>query len=703
MELKRSSGKPKMSDEQLIGDYFNHRDNVLRECEVTGDTQRAVFFRMFGELAADNGDCADLVYAPIRRDGARPYRVDGYAFDKDSGELHLGVCDMRGGIELETINADGVDRSFARLSRFCEKVENGFDLRDMEETSAEFELVHYLKENRKHISRVRCILFTDCKLSTRRKTLKSKPVFGVETTRNVIDFIRYVDILQSKGGVEPIALDLLEVNGGKGLPCLAAHGVKQTYESYLTVMPGTLLAKIYGLYGARLMEQNVRTFLQARTKANKGIIKTATDEPEMFFAFNNGITATASSIEIETASDGAGVITKLGNLQIVNGGQTTASLLYAADRGQADLSSVFVQMKLSIVKAEEIEELVPRISRYSNTQNKVSEADFFSSHPFHIELQKLSRKVQVPVAGGALSTTRWFYERARGQYRNEGYMRSPSERTRFEAMFPKNQVLVKTDLAKYQLTFRTKPHVVSQGAQKAFLAYADEISHLWESSPTSVNELFFKETVAKAIVFRAVDRMVGRADWYREDRGYKANIVTYTIAKFLYDLKNSREAELDLDLIWRTQSVSEDIMKALDSLAQKIKAILRSPPPGITNVSEYAKKQGCWATIRAKDILDISALEDGLVMQGTARDLKSDARKAKELDNDIALDTWLISNIAKLDLIMREGQSRRLMSPKAHSAIQSLKRGRVSLGPSQKSAMKALLYKLKDAGIDIGF
>lgn len=691
-----------MFNDQIIGDYFNFRDNLLRECELSGDTQRAVFFRMFGDLAADNGDCVDLVYTAIRRDGARPYQVDAYAFDKDSGELHLAICDMRGGVELETINADAIDRNFNRLSRFCEKIDSGFDLYEMEETSADFELVQYLKENRNHISRVRCILFTDAKLSTRRKTLQGKSVFGVETTRNVLDFSRYIDILQSQGGVEPIELDLLEVNDGHGLPCLAAHSANQTYQAYLTVMPGALLAKIYGLYGARLMEQNVRTFLQARTKANKGIIKTATDEPEMFFAFNNGITATASSVEFAKTKDGAQAISKLGNLQIVNGGQTTASLLYASDRGSADLASVFVQMKLSIVKPEEIETLVPRISRYSNTQNRVSEADFFSSHPFHIEMQKLSRQVQVPVAGGALSTTRWFYERARGQYRNEGYMRSPAERTRFEAMFPKKQLLVKTDIAKYQLTFKAKPHIVSAGAQKAFLAYAEEIANMWEKFPQDVNEHFFKQTVAKAIVFREVDRMVGRAEWYRNDRGYKANIVTYAIAKLLYEIRERDKAEIDLELIWRKQHVPKELMQALEAIALGVKKVLRSPPPGITNVSEYAKRQGCWAAVKNAAIYNVSHLEIGIVEQESAKSLKSSARKAKDADNEIAFDTWLVNSLDKADFIMREGQSRRLMSPKSHSAIQRLKRGQINLNIGEKNALKSLLERLESVGVATG-
>ena len=330
-------------------------DELLRDAEVTGDPQRASFFRIYAELAAENGDCADLVYCPVVREGARPYQVDGYAFDQDSGELHVGVCDFRLERELQNLNADGINAIFRKARRFCEyAVQNDF-LKKLEETSPEFELAWFIQDKADLIKRIRCVMFSNARLATRKKTLEAGHVIGAEITFNIIDFNRFVDIQNAMEGIEPIELDMSELHG-EILPCLEAHFDNSGYESYLVVMPGSLLARIYGLYGARLMEQNVRTFLQARTKANKGIIRTANEEPEMFFAYNNGITATASGVKIETRENGSAGISRISDLQIVNGGQTTASLLYACDRGQADLSKVFVQMKLSIIKPEHVKE-----------------------------------------------------------------------------------------------------------------------------------------------------------------------------------------------------------------------------------------------------------------------------------------------------------------------------------------------------------
>ena len=209
-------------------------------------------------------------------------------------------------------------------------------------------------------------------------------------------------------------LDFAEMMGD-GLPCLPAHLNSATYKSYLVVMPATVLAELYGKYGSRLLEQNVRSFLQVRGNVNKGIRATIMNDPEMFFAYNNGITATARDVENGKHANGI-VIVSLKDLQIVNGGQTTASLFHTHRKDKASLENIFVQMKLSVIDEEKSEEVVPRISEYANTQNKVNAADFFSNHPFHVRMEGFSRRLWAPAQQGAQRETKWFYESARGQY-----------------------------------------------------------------------------------------------------------------------------------------------------------------------------------------------------------------------------------------------------------------------------------------------
>ncbi|MGE0133379.1 MAG: AIPR family protein [Blastocatellales bacterium] len=687
-----------MADPDLSAEYDAFWDELLRDAEVSGDPQHASFFRMYAELAAENGDCADLVYCPVIREGARPYQVDGYAFDREQGELHVAVCDFRPERELQSLNADGINALFKRVHRFCTQAIRAEFLKELEETSPEFELAAFIQTNADFIKRIRCVMFSNARLATRKKTIEAGTVIGAEMTFNIIDFIRFVDIQNAMGGVEPIELDLLELNEGI-LPCLQAHFEDSDYESYLIVMPGSLLARIYGLYGARLMEQNVRTFLQARTKANKGIIRTANDEPEMFFAYNNGITATASGVEVQQDASGATGIASIRDLQIVNGGQTTASLLYARDRGKADLSKVFVQMKLSVVRPERLLEIVPKIARFANTQNRISETDFSSSDAFHVEMQQISRRLAAPVAAGALSATRWFYERARGQYRNECVLRSPSDRKKFEAEFPKSQKIEKTDVAKYHLTFERQPHVVSLGAQKCFLHFAQSISRQWEQSATHFNDDFFRKLVAKAIIFRWLDRDVGTSEWYTVERGLKAPTVTYSIAFLVNYLAQHDNSAIDLDSIWATQSVPDELQMCLSALAPQIRSAITTSTAGGSDKNEFAKLQACWSRISTLALKPGGDLASFSISLEEEKEQTRDAKAIKAIDDEIGFETLLVNSIDRLPGVQKVAESNRLLSPLSSKALQKARKGNFQLTKSERHALTHLFSRLDEIGL----
>ena len=401
------------------------------------------------------------------------------------------------------MNAAAMASLFRRVDSFCERAIDSEFVRELEETSPAFEAAYPIHQNRQKIRRIRVILLTNAVLAVRKKVVEAGNTIGLPVAYNVLDFARYTDILKSRGNAEPIEIDVTSINGTP-LPCLQAHVHGTNYKSYLVVLPGTFLADIYGLYGARLLEQNVRVFLQARTKVNRGIIDTVRESPDMFFAYNNGLTATAANIDMDRLPDGTLGIRSFTNLQIVNGGQTTASVLYAKDQTSADLSDVFIQMKLSVIEPEKVEEFVPKISRFANTQNRISEADFFSSHAFHVEMEKISRRLSAPPKPGALAPTKWFYERARGQYKDASAYGTVAERRRFSAEYPRSQVVNKTDLAKYLTTFECVPHLVSRGAQKCFLQFAEEVSKAWEKSQDQFNEGYFRIAMAKAIIFGSI-------------------------------------------------------------------------------------------------------------------------------------------------------------------------------------------------------
>ena len=633
-----------MSTVDLDEAYARFWDELLFEAEASGEPQAAVFFRLYAKLATENGDAIDLLYTPVRHEGRGGYQVDGCALDTERGDLFLAVSDFRTSRARETLNAAQIDTLFEHVRRFCERAIQPAFINDIEESGPTFEAAYPIFSGRSHIRRIRVIAFSNACLSMRRKPETAGEVLGVPFVCSVLDFARYADILAAKGGLEPIEIDVTALNGAP-LPCLQAHKIDGEHASYLVAVPGTFLAEIYGLYGARLLEQNVRTFLQAKTKVNAGIIRTLETQPEMFFAYNNGLTATAAGITTVRLDDGNLGISAIENLQIVNGGQTTASILYASDTQRrarsADLSRVFVQMKLSVVNPDLLEEIVPKISRFANTQNKISEADFFSGHPIHLVLQQISRQLSAPARPGSLSGSKWFYERARGQYRDRLAYGTLAEKRRFELEFPRDQFIDKTDLAKFEVTFECRPHVVSRGAQKCFLEYAEKVGKAWEASEAPFNEQWFRTVVAKAIAFRWTDKMIGGSAWYQEDRGYKAQVVTYTLA-WMVNYLQRQGLELDLNLIWQRQELPDRVGEVLRQLAPQVAATVKDAPPQMKNVGEFCKQQACWAVVAGSGYRFEGALEgSSSIMPRLSEPARMRSRSRRWTMTSISTGSWL--------------------------------------------------------------
>ena len=697
-----------MSEANLQDAYRQLGDDLLIEAEASGDPQHMCFFKLFSAIASENGDTIDLDYTPVRRKGRRGYQVDGYAVDPDRGELFLAVCAFYSESTLQSLNATGMKAMFRRAVTFCENAIDPDFVEELEETSPAFEAAYPIYTHRRKIKRIRVILLTNAILEVRRKVVEAGEAIGVPVAYNVLDFARYVDILESQGRAEPIEIDVVPING-EPLPYLQAHVHGSRYRSYLVVLPGSFLAKIYGLYGTRLLEQNVRVFLQARGKVNQGIIKTVREEPDMFFAYNNGLAATASRVETERMSDGTLGIRSLADLQIVNGGQTTASILYARDQSKADLTDVLVQMKLTVIetesvekdKTDNVEKVVQNISRYANTQNRISKADFFSVHPFHAEMQKISRRLSAPPKPGELVPTKWFYERARGQYQDASAYGTPRKRRKFITEFPKTQVVNKTDLAKYIATFECVPHLVSQGAQKCFLVYADMVSKAWNKSEATFNEGYFQTCMAKAIVFRTTDRLVGQAEWYQVDRGYKANIVTYAIAWLVNHLKENRNQAVDFQLIWKRQEVSEELAEALMKVAKRVARAIKDTPDDVRNVSEFAKRQQCWQKVVELDIRMPGSLDSATIGLDEKKRRERDHLAIGRMDLQIDFESNLVALQPRISEIREFARSRHLLSPKSMQALDKVERFKFPLTRTDTNALKNLFKIVEKSGLDL--
>jgi hypothetical protein len=667
--------------------------------EGEGGSADAAFFRLYADLAAENGDTIDLTPTPARRNGHGSYRIDGSAFDADRGVLYLAICDFREGELLETLNSAQISTLTQKVRRFVELATDQAFLERFDESDPEFEAGYALAFQTSSVRRIRVVLFSNARLATRRAPEPAPEISGIPVVYNYLDFGRYADIQQSRSSPEPIEVDIASLYGAP-VPCLPAFSDADDYQSYLVALPGKLLADIYGLYGARLLEQNVRTFLQAKTKVNKGILSTLKDAPEMFFAYNNGLTATASGVRLVSLPDGSKAISAIENLQIVNGGQTTASILYARDRSASVLDRVYVQMKLSVVQPDYVEDIVPKISRFANTQNKVNEADFFASHRFHVTMEQISRRLMAPPRPGRTGGSKWFYERARGQYRDGKAYGTPKERQRFEAEFPVAQLIDKTDLAKFETTFACLPHIVCLGAQKCFLSFAERIEAEWLTSELSFNDDWYRAAAAKALLFRWTDQMIGGSEWYRADRGYKSQTVAYTVSRLVSHARKLGKAGLNLQLIWNAQDVPEEIAEALRQLAPQVSRAIRDTPDAVRNVGEYCKKQACWNVIDRMEFnfphIPVTLMLD----KDEARASAKEGRAVRQIDKSIELEALVLKLMPHAEALQIQASRLQLLTHQSRAALTKLGAGRFPLPAADFRALGELITRMSAAGFE---
>ena len=618
-----------MTVEEFAGELFQ---DVLAEADAEGQFVEDVFFHRFCEHLMEAGELDSADRVAYQGQPGRGIRVDGYGGDPaedDSDTFSLLISEFHPSGDVGRLIGSEMNAIFRRLSNFLRHALDRKWRDALEETSPAFGLADLLSKRWNGIGRVRLFLITNRALSERVDGREADELDGRTVTYSVWDIGRLYRQATVGHGREDIDVDLAGSFGGP-LPVLPAQQPEADHESYLAIMPGKVLAAIYDRWGTRLLEQNVRVFLQHRGKVNKGIKGTIENEPDMFFAYNNGITATAEEVEIDD-DGGRLLLRRLKNFQIVNGGQTTASI-HSAQRRQVDVSQTFVQMKLSVVDPERANRLVPKISEFANSQNRVSAADFFANHPFHVRMEEFSRRIYAPSPDGTFRESKWFYERARGQYADARGGLTQAQRKKFDLENPRRQLFTKTDLAKFVNVWEERPHEVSLGAQKNFAAFAGRVGQRWKAASDDFNEGWYRESVGKAIVFKATERIVTDQPWYAG--GYRANIVAYAIAKMAHDAREAGRA-VDFQDVWRRQGLPPAMVPALIVVAESVHEVLLSPAPGISNVTEWAKKQACWNRVSELVIAWPQPFVNGLITIADRRDATRSARREQRQLNSV--------------------------------------------------------------------
>ena len=683
---------------QTAQEYFHDfRQELLAGTEANLSFQLSEFMDVVTNELIDTGFIDGYEFCHYR--AQRGIRVDGYWFD-DEGSLNLFIADFECRDELLSLTKTDVDAAFRRLKKFFETCRDKDLYKDLEETSPEYGLAREIKDRRLQIRRVNFFLISERVLSDRIQSIEGGSQNGIYTAFHVWDISRLQRQHSSKGYKEVLNIDFSQMTGS-GISCLPAHLGLGAYQAYLVVMPASILSDLYEKYGSRLLEQNVRCFLQARGKVNKGIRTTILNEPEMFFAYNNGITATAQEVEVRRSENGLEIV-NIRDLQIVNGGQTTASLFHTHRKDKASLEKIFIQMKLSVISESESESVVPRISEYANTQNRVNAADFFSNHPFHIRIEEFSRRIWAPAPAGALRETKWFYERARGQYADAQSKLTSGEKKRFQAEYPKPQMFTKTDLAKFENVWDEKPTFVNLGAQKNFAQYAKRIGQEWDRNPDSFNEFYFHRAIARAILFRKTEKLVSAQPWY--NGGYRANIVAYTLALLGFYCEK-RNQSINFMKLWEMQSVPECIQQAIEVTAKLVNDSITNSEAGISNVTEWCKKELCWTRLHGKvnelDKLLSKRFRDELISTTKIAEEKRSARRTQKIDNGIEAQKKVLEiSGAKWQSLLHRAQEKGLLSPKETGILQIAAQipGKI---PSEKQSiiLVGLLTKVEQEGI----
>ena len=615
--------------EQLRTDAFD----IANDPEIGGLRVPALARTVLDRLE-EAGVSADSQLAYYRHERTNVHaEVHAYACDTEDDMISLfylvdGNEDAPLGepATVSTVSKDQIDRAFRRLEAFVKlaRADRAPDLDQSQPASELFELVRASGDIGQKIVLNVLALGT---VSERAATSEQKK--GVE--REVWDLDRLVKTCGGDGDDRP-AIDFV-TEFGLSLPCLVTSKTDDGLQVFMTWIRGDILAQIYNTYRSRLLERNVRSFLQFTGKVNKRIRETVLERPTRFLSYNNGLSATASVVDLEDVGSGLARIRSVRDFQIVNGGQTTASIASCARRDRVDVSGVAVAMKLTVVPQDKLDEFVPLISKFSNTQNRIQEADFSANDPWHIELERLSRSTWTKPTTETPRGTRWFYERSRGQYADElASQGAPAGRRRFRTENPTSQKFTKTDLAKYVLTWDQQPAIVSRGAQKCFVEFMNRIQRERRPLPDSKE---FERIGGLAMLFRRAERLYGEMGY----QGYRAQVVTYSIAR----LSNALGRRLPFDEMWKAQEVPDDIRVSLAKVIIGVRDVI-TQPPGNRNITEWCKRDDCWTAILALPVAIEGAVESTRTPAASRPDQPTNADGTVIAVGAVPADVWLAAS-----------------------------------------------------------
>jgi hypothetical protein len=574
--------------EQYVQEVF-HEVNSLAYSDDDGASKEDKFTEYIMELLAEAGETEGIRLCPYIKENRFEnidIKINGYAIEDGFESVDLFITHYVDTNEIYSLRKPDFDGLLKWSTKFLNAALKGH-LDEIEPSTEAFGLASLMKRQNKDFIRINIFLISNGNIPFDAPKTTIKGFDELLINIHIWDLERLHRLSQSKYNREPIEIDFKETLGVT-IPCLEMPSKNDLYECYLAIISGNTLAALYKNYGTRLLESNVRAFLQQTGKVNRGIRDTIREHPEMFLPYNNGLATTAINVKTEEVN-GQKFITSVKDFQIVNGGQTTASLFHTFKKFKSDLSEVFVQMKLTVIKNEEKKnEMVPNISRYANSQNKVSELDLSSNNAFLIKLEELSRTTYAIDPEDRNKQSIWFFERVKGQYK-ESLNKEPTvgKQRAFKLKYPTSQKVLKSEVSKYMNIFNRIPYHVSKGAQKNYNIYLREAEKEFKKNkPTRV---MWEDIVANALLFKATDKLFGRKNQNPiGDTNIKSHTVAYTLSLF----HHLTDGKTDLGKIWNKQAIDEafeiELKKGLIYIYKFFTSL------NVLLISEAAKSEKTW-------------------------------------------------------------------------------------------------------------
>ena len=549
---------------------------------------------------------------------AEKIQLNGYFWDEEENKFNLYIVDYE---PFNDMDIDPVikDISMTYIKNIAERAKRFYNqaakiYETSEKAQEYYDLAKTLCDEKLVIEEMNIYVITTG-FYTSNKPI-DMAIKGIEVVNvHVWDMERIFRLSEVEQGVKEFEVDFeKEYNTEITMLKVPEYpNMENKIDCYIGMIPAKTLAQMYDDLGPKLVERNVRSFLQARGGTNRGIRDTLKDEAqkELFVAYNNGISSVAKSGDIDDLTNGISKINKLTNWQIVNGGQTTASIHQAYKSG-VDLDGVFIQAKLTILNVPENlegtdryaleDEMIAKISEYANTQNKINKSDLLANTRFMSDLESLSRNIWIPMADNRKEESKWYFERARGQYMVDiGRRKKGKEQNDFKKIYPKSNVLTKVEVAKYFMSWEGYPHISSKGGEEAFKRFMEANSQYWKQSNVTndngevtgkmqqIDSDYYKKLIARRIINDFVLDIVNSMGL----KGYRANVNYYTVAMF----KHLYEDKVDLLEVWNKQSLDDKWTSVVRTIAENTIVYLRESA-GEQNVTQWAKKEECWVKFK---------------------------------------------------------------------------------------------------------